>query len=108
MDKKLGSMGGSCGGDPCVYPGESGILGMAMALKAAADSRVIEFTRAGVVQLPGYDLSFAVNGESIEEYIRSEVEKRRPAKDQYGNFAGKVTVRVEFLGDMMGGGESND
>lgn len=60
----------------------------------------IEFTRAGVVQLPGYDLSFAVNGESIEEYIRSEVEKRRPAKDQYGNFAGKVTVRIEFLGDM--------
>jgi hypothetical protein len=72
-----------------------------MALKAAADdSRVIEFTRAGVVQLPGYDFSFAVNGESIEEYIRSEVEKRRPAKDQYGNFAGKVTVRIEFIGDM--------
>ena len=101
MDKKLGSMGGSCGGGPCVYPEGSGSLGLAMTLKVAADgSRVIEFTRAGVVQLPGYDQSFSVNGESIEEYIRSEVEKRRPAKDQYGNFAGKVTVRIEFLGDM--------
>lgn len=88
-----------CGGVPCGFPGEVGSL--AMTLKAAADdSRVIEFTRAGVVQLPGYDLSFAVNGKSIEEYIRGEVEKRRPAKDQHGNFAGKVTVRLEFLGDM--------
>jgi hypothetical protein len=95
-----------CGGVPCGFPGEVGSLGLAMTLKAAADaSRVIEFTRAGVVQLPGYDLSFAVNGESIEEYIRSEVEKRRPVRDQYGNFAGKVTIRLEFLGDMMGGGE---
>ena len=97
MDEKLGT----CSGVPCGYPGEIGSMGLAMALKAAADgSRVIEVTRAGVVQLPGYDFSFAVNGESIEEYIRSEVEKRRPAKDQYGNFAGKVTVRIEFLGDM--------
>ena len=90
-----------CGGVPCGFPGESGSLGLAMTLKAASDdSRVIEFTRAGVVQLPGYDQSFSVNGESIEEYIRSEVEKCRPKKDHYGNFAGKVTVRIEFLGDM--------
>lgn len=100
-DKKLGSMGGSCGGVPCGYPGESGSLGLATMMKAAVDSsRVIEFTRAGVVQLPGYDQSFSVNGESIEEYILSEVEKRRPAKDHYGNFAAKITVRLEFLGDM--------
>lgn len=88
------------GGVPCGYPGEIGSLGLAMAMKAVDDSRVIEFTRAGVVQLPDYDQLFAVNGESIGEYIRSEVEKRRPAKDHYGNFAGKVTVRLEFLGDM--------
>lgn len=100
-DKKLGSMGGSCGGGPDGYPGEIGSLGLATMLKVAADSsRVIEFTRAGVVQLPGYDQAFSVNGESIEEYIRNEVEKRRPAKDHYGNFAGKVTVRLEFIGDM--------
>lgn len=102
----MGDKIGTSGEVPCGFPGEIGSLGLAMTLKAAADgSRVIEFTRAGVVQLPGCDFSFAVNGESIEEYIRSEVEKRRPAKDQYGNFAGKVTVRIEFLGDMMGGGE---
>jgi hypothetical protein len=105
----MGEINGTSGGVPCGFPGEVGSLGLAMTLKAAADgSRVIEFTRAGVVQLPGYDLSFAVNGESIEEYIRSEVEKRRPAKDQYGNFAGKVTIRIEFLGDMMDGGEPDD
>ena len=97
----MGDKIGVCGGVPCGFPGEVGSLGLAMTLKAAADdSKVIEFTRAGVVQLPAYDLSFAVNGESIEEYIRSEVEKRRPAKDHYGNFAAKVTVRLEFLGDM--------
>lgn len=97
MEKKLES----CGGVPCGYPGETGSLGLAMVMKAVADdSRVIEFSRAGVVQLSGYDQSFAVNGENIEDYIRSEVEKRRPAKDHYGNFAGKVTVRLEFLGDM--------
>ena len=104
-DEKFGTIGGSCG---VTYPGEVGSLGLAMTLKAAAaDSRVIEFARAGVVQLPGYDLSFAVNGESIEEYIRSEVEKCRPMKDHYGNFAGKVTVRIEFLGDMMDGGKQD-
>jgi hypothetical protein len=93
----MGEINGTSGGVPCGFPGEVGSLGLAMTLKAAADgSRVIEFTRAGVVQLP----EFAVNGESIEEYIRSEVEKRRPSKDQYGNFAGKVTVRIQFLGDM--------
>ena len=97
-DEKFGTIGGSCG---VTYPGGVGSLGLAMTLKAAADeSRVIEIVRAGVVQLPDSDRSFAVNGESIEEYIRGEVEKRRPAKDQYGNFAGKVTVRIEFLGDM--------
>ncbi len=88
---------------PCgvTYPGGIGSLGLAMTLKATVDeSRVIEIVRAGVVQLPDSDRSFAVNGESIEEYIRSEVEKRRPAKDPYGNFAAKVTVRLEFLGDM--------
>lgn len=94
MEKKLES----CGGVPCGYPGGIGSLGLAM--KAMDGSRVIEFTRAGVVQLPSCDQSFAVNGESIEEYIRSEVEKRRPVKDHYGNFAGKVTVRLELLGDM--------
>ena len=97
----MGDKIGACSGVPCGFPGEVGSLGLAMTLKAAADdSRVIEFTRAGVVQLPGYDQSFSVNGESIEEYIRSEVEKCRPKKDHYGNFAGKVTVRIEFLGDM--------
>lgn len=93
----MGDKIGACSGVPCGFLGEVGSLGLAMTLKAAADdSRVIEFTRAGVVQLP----EFAVNGESIEEHIRGEVEKRRPAKDQYGNFAGKVTIRIEFLGDM--------
>ena len=102
----MGEINGTSGGVPCGFPDEVGSLGLAMTLKAAADdSKVIEFTRAGVVQLPGYDQSFSVNGESIEEYIRSEVEKCRPKKDHYGNFAGKVTVRIEFLGDMMDGGE---
>lgn len=103
MNEKLES----CGGVPCGYPGGSGSLGLAMMMKTVDDPRVIEITRAGVVQLPGYDQSFAVNGESIEEYIRSEVEKRRPAKDHYGNFAGKVTVRLELLGDMEEKHETN-
>ena len=102
MDKKLSSMGGSISGACGVtYPGGVGELGLAMTLKAEADkSRVIEIIRTGVVQLPDSDRLFAVNGESIDEYIRSEVEKRRPVKDHYGNFAGKVTVRLELIGDM--------
>ena len=96
-DEKFGTIGGSCG---VTYPGGVGSLGLAMTLKAADGARVIEITRAGVVQLPCCDQSFSVNGESIEEYIRAEVEKRRPVKDHYGHFAGKVTVRIEFLGDM--------
>ena len=97
----MGDKIGACSGVPCGFPGEVGSLGLTTTLKAAADgSRVIEFTRAGVVQLPCCDQSFSVNGESIEEYIRAEVEKRRPVKDHYGHFAGKVTVRIEFLGDM--------
>lgn len=70
--------------------------------KAAADeSRVIEIVRAGVVQLPGFRRSFTVNGESIEEYIRGEVEKRRPVRDQYGNFAGKATESLKNVIDAF-------
>lgn len=78
MDKNLDS----CSGVPCGYPGALGSLGLAMTLKAAADdSRVIELTRTGVVQLPDSYGAFTVNGESLEECIRSEVEKRCPKKD---------------------------
>ena len=66
----------------------------------ACRERVAEITRTGVVQLPCGDYSFSVNGENLEELIRAEVDNRNPMLDFYGQFAAKVTIRVELLGDL--------
>ncbi len=63
-------------------------------------SRTAEIERAGVVQLPEGDYSFIVNGENLEELIRAEVKKKNPRTDAFGQFAAKVTIRVELLGDL--------
>lgn len=86
------------GGVPCGYTGENPALGILF--RGTGNSRVIEITKTGVVQLANGYQSFAVNGENIEDFVRPELEKRRPVKDHDGKFAGKVTVRIELLGDM--------
>lgn len=84
-------------GTPCGYPGDGLSIGVVAMWKL---SRTVEIERAGVVQLPDRDYSFSVNGESLEELIRAEVKKKNPRTDTYGQFAARVMIRVELLGDL--------
>lgn len=79
----------------------TGAVRFGLLAKELFNPRVIEATRAGVVQLPSQDVSFTVNEESLEEYIRTEINRMKPAVDCYGRFAAKVTIRIELLGDLQ-------
>lgn len=85
-------------GTPCEYPVKESSIGIVPKLWALA--RVTEIERAGVVRLPDAEYCFSVNGESLEELIRAEVKKKNPRTDAYGQFAARVTIRVELLGDL--------
>ena len=85
-------------GTPCGYPGKESSIGIVAKMWKLA--RDVEIERAGVVRLPEGDYSFSVNGESLDELIRAEVKKRNPRTDIYGQFAARVTIRVELLGDL--------
>lgn len=85
-------------GTPCGYPEKKSSIGIVPKLWALA--RTAEIERAGVVQLPEGNFSFSVNGVSLEELIRAEVKKKNPRTDAYGQFAARVTIRVELLGDL--------
>ena len=80
--------------------GENKNVYTAQAESCACGRRVAEITRTGVVQLPWGDYPLLVNGENLEELIQAEVDNRNPMSDFYGQFAAKVTIRVELLGDL--------
>ena len=85
-------------GTPCGYPGKESSIGIVAKMWKLA--RDVEIERTGVEQLPEGNFSFTVNGESLEVVIREEVKKRNPRTDAYGQFAARVTIRVELLGDL--------
>lgn len=60
----------------------------------------IKIERSGVVQVD-YD-GFYVNDEEMVQLLESELDKMstKPKKDYNSKFAAKVTITVEFLGDM--------
>ena len=68
-----------------------------------AENNSISVTRAGVVDISSrFEKSFAVNAEDLIDLIEKAVydAKPSPCTDQYSNFAGRVTITIEFLGDM--------
>lgn len=77
-------------------------LGLGMLFKAVEKgAKVVEVTKAGVVQFPDDMVSFAVNSENILMEVEQKVREKKPVLDYHGKFAGKVTVRVEILGDLQ-------
>lgn len=60
----------------------------------------VKIERSGVVQVD-YD-GFYVNDEEMVQLLESELDKMstKPKKDYNSKFAAKVTITVEFLGDM--------
>ena len=60
----------------------------------------IKIERSGVVQVD-YN-GFYVNDEEMIELLESEIDKMstKPKRDYNSKFAAKVTITVEFLGDM--------
>ncbi len=79
----------------------AGIMTFGLMAKELYNPRVIEVTRAGVVQLPSECAAFTVNEENLEDFLKTEIRKRKPEVDCYGGFAAKVTIRVELLGDLQ-------
>ena len=81
---------------------ENMTLGLGMLFKAMEKgAKVVEVTKAGVVQFPDDLVSFAVNSENILMEVERKVMEKKPVVDSYGKFAGRVTVRVEILGDLQ-------
>lgn len=60
----------------------------------------IKIERSGVVRVD-YD-SFYVNDEEMTQLLESQIDKMnpKPKMDYDSKFAAKVTITVEFLGDM--------
>lgn len=77
-------------------------LGLGMLFTAMErGTKVVEVTKTGVVQFPDDLVSFAVNSEDILLEVEQKVREKKPVLDHHGKFAGKVTVRVEILGDLQ-------
>lgn len=77
-------------------------LGLGMLFAAMErGGKVVEVTKTGVVQFPDDLVSFAVNSEDILLEVERKVMEKKPVLDHHGKFAGKVTVRVEILGDLQ-------
>lgn len=67
------------------------------------ENNSVSITRAGVVEINcGYETRFTVNSENLISLIEEAVNGANPAPsvDYDSKFAGKVTIAVEFLGDM--------
>lgn len=62
--------------------------------------KIITVTRAGVVQLPWGELQLMVNSDMVMSEIKEKICELRPKYDCNGNFAGRVTITVELLGDL--------
>ena len=62
------------------------------------ENRKITIERAGVMQL-SYD-TFRVNGDDLTTLLEEEVSKMQPKTDYNGNFAARIKIELEFLGDM--------
>lgn len=81
-------------------------LGLGMLFTAMErGAKVVEVTKTGVVQFMGDLVSIAVNSENILLEVERKVMEKNPVLDHHGRFAGKVTVRVEILGDLQEGGK---
>lgn len=70
---------------------------------------IITIERRGVVAIGyGYDSAFAVNSQSLISLLEQAVKEAAPDTNYNGEFAGRVKIELEFLGDMMQkGGDIN-
>lgn len=67
------------------------------------ENNLVSVTRAGVIDINcGYETRFAVNSEDLISLIENAVNDAKPSPvvDYDSKFAGRVTITVEFLGDM--------
>ena len=60
--------------------------------------RKITIEKSGVMQL-SYD-TFRVNDDDLTTLLEEEVSKKSPKTDYNGNFAARIKIELEFLGDM--------
>lgn len=63
--------------------------------------RELTVSATGVVKIDtGYETDLRVNGEDMISMIDRLVEAAHPKTDHNSQFAGRVTITVELLGDL--------
>ena len=68
--------------------------------------RELTVSATGVVKIDtGYETDIRVNGEDMISMIDRLVEAARPKTDHNNQFAGRVTITVELLGDLEESGD---
>lgn len=68
--------------------------------------RELTVSATGVVKIDtGYETALRVNGEDMIAMIDKLVEAAHPKTDYNNQFAGRVTITVELLGDLEESGD---
>ena len=68
--------------------------------------RELTVSATGVVKIDtGYETDLRVNGEDMIAMIDRLVEAAHPKTDYNNQFAGRVTITVELLGDLEESGD---
>ena len=62
---------------------------------------IIEVERRGVLSIQnGYGTSVKVNDENLIDTLEALTNRAKPKTDGFGNFAARIKIEIEFLGDM--------
>ena len=65
------------------------------------ESRLITISRRGVAKVCGWDdVQIKVNDQDMAELLEKEINLKKPVKCNAEEFAARVTITVELLGDL--------
>lgn len=65
------------------------------------DSRLITISRCGVARVCSWDdAQIKVNDQDMAELLEKEINLKKPVKCHAEEFAARVTITVELLGDL--------
>lgn len=64
-------------------------------------NRIITLSRCGVTRICGWDdVQIKVNDQDMAELLEKEIKKAKPVMCYEEEFAARVTITVELLGDL--------
>ena len=66
------------------------------------NEKTILVQKTGVVEFDVFGNSVQVNGENLISTLQEIVDRMKPKTNHNGAFAARITLNLEFLGDMEG------